>query len=74
MDSPDRRPMFKSGPKGSKNTGVSVSDLILESAREKLKTEPHKVGKSVSQLVEYLLWQYVGSPPDLVVGTETSEE
>jgi hypothetical protein len=61
----ERRPLFKRSEK-LQNTGVAVHPEILRRAVEKMQGEKAKVGKSLSQLVEYLLWQYIGRPNDLL--------
>lgn len=66
-----RRPLFKGK---AKNTGVVINEELLRLAREKLKTEPQRVGKSISQLVEFLIWEYVGRPMGVVVGSSVEED
>jgi hypothetical protein len=60
-----RRPVFK-GETG--NTGIKINKEIMAEAKAKLKTENSQVGKSFSALVEFLVWKYIGSPPELVSG------
>jgi hypothetical protein len=60
---PERRPVFKGKPK---NTGIKISEPILRSAVDKAKTERLRTGGSLSKLVEYLLWVYIGSPKELI--------
>jgi hypothetical protein len=63
----ERRPMFKGE---RRNTGIKLSKSILDAAVAKCKTEPQRVGGSFSQLVEYLLWRYIGSPAEMVEGID----
>lgn len=63
---PIRRPQFKSESK--KNTGLILDKTIHELSEEKRRTEPERVGNSFSQLVEFLLWKYIGGPMNLVEG------
>ena len=60
---PERRPLFRGK---RRNTGVNLSEEILRRAQEKAKSDRARTGGSVSQLVEWLLWRYLGSPLDLV--------
>ncbi|MFC1835947.1 hypothetical protein ACFL2Q_14715 [Thermodesulfobacteriota bacterium] len=60
----DIRPMFKTAKK--KNTGIYIDAEILKRAEEKMKQERVQTGGSLSKLVELLLWQYVGSPDDVL--------
>ncbi len=69
LEMAEYRPMFRYG-KERRNTGIAVSDLILERAVAKQKGDRARVGKSLSQLVEYLLWLYIGSPQELIEGGE----
>jgi hypothetical protein len=50
----------------AKNTGVNVNKEIVKRARDKIKTDKARTGGSMSKLVELLLWQYIGSPEDLL--------
>jgi hypothetical protein len=59
----ESRPLFK-GPR--RNSGIHCSEEILTRAMEKLKTDKTRTGGSLSLLVELLLWQYIGSPEDLL--------
>jgi hypothetical protein len=59
-----QKPMFKR--ENLKHTGIAINGEIQRRAVEKLKTEKGAVGKSLSQLVEYLLWDYIGRPDDVV--------
>ena len=65
VDMPGNRPLFKGE---RKNTGVILSKSVVKAARRKMNTDRARVGKSLSQLVEVLLWQYAGSPVNLVEG------
>jgi hypothetical protein len=63
----DRRPLFKLPPNEKPtNTGIQVNPEILRRAKEKMNSDRARVGKSLSQLIEFLLWAYVGCPDDLV--------
>jgi len=57
------RPIFKGL---RRNSGFHVNDAILKRAMEKVKTDKVYSGGSLSLLVERLLWQYIGSPEDLL--------
>lgn len=57
------RPVFK-GPR--RNTGIHCNIEILKRALKKAKTEKASTGGSLSQLVEVLLWHYIGEPQDLL--------
>ncbi|HMK36481.1 MAG TPA: hypothetical protein VK463_15515 [Desulfomonilaceae bacterium] len=57
------RPVFKGR---RKNTGVHCNEVILYRAVEKLKKDKVRTGGSLSLLVEYLLWEYIGRPPDVL--------
>jgi len=63
MDAAGRRPLFIGK---TKNTGIRVNETILERAVEKSKRERAKTGGNLSQLMEWLLWIYIGSPDDVV--------
>ena len=63
MDAAGRRPLFIGK---TKNTGVRVNEVILRRATEKAKRERAKTGGNLSQLMEWLLWIYIGSPDDVV--------
>lgn len=65
---PSRRPLILGK---RKNTGVFVNTKILEAATEKLKTEQGRVGTSLSQLVEILLWSYAGHPNEIIESPKT---
>jgi hypothetical protein len=57
------RPVFK-GP--FKNTGIKISNPIRRAALRRAKKEQTRVGGSLSALVEYLLWQYIDCPDDMI--------
>lgn len=63
MEASVRRPVFLGK---TRNTGIRVSELILDQAVTKAKQERLRTGGNLSQLVEWLLWVYLGSPGDLV--------
>lgn len=57
------RPIFK----GKRfNTGLMINEEVLRRAREKQATEVARVGKSLNNLMEILLWQYIGCPEDVI--------
>src|SRR5208337_4651870 len=64
---PERRPLFRGE---AKNTGIKISRDIMRRALEKASSERHKTGRSLSKLVEYLLWCYIGSPSELIYGND----
>lgn len=51
-----------------KNTGILISRKILLAAQAKQLSEVKRVGRSFSQLIEFLLWEYAGRPAELVAG------
>ncbi len=57
------RPVFKGK---RRNSGFHVNDEILRRAADKVKKDKVRTGGSLSMLVELLLWQYIGSPEDLL--------
>jgi hypothetical protein len=63
----ENRPTFKGK---RRNTGLHVNEKILELAAAKVKTDKPWSGGSLSQLVERLLWTYVGSPEELLDNPE----
>lgn len=63
MDAAGRRPLFIGE---TKNTGVRINKVILERAIDKSRSERAKTGGNLSQLMEWLLWIYIGSPDDVV--------
>jgi hypothetical protein len=63
MEASLRRPVF-SGK--TRNTGIRVNEVILERAVAKAKDEKLRTGGNISQLVEWLLWVYIGLPDDVV--------
>jgi hypothetical protein len=69
MDVHDRRPIF-SGK--SRNSGIRVNELILRRAMEKAKRDRIRTGGNLSQLVEWLLWLYIGSPTDVIEDADPS--
>lgn len=60
-----QRPLIQ-GSKKKKNTGICVDAEVLELALTKAQAEKAQTGGSLSQLVELLLWQYIGAPEELV--------
>ena len=62
----ERLPMIRGGTGKKRNTGIYVDAEVLKRAREKAEHEKIRTGGSLSQLMELLLWQYIGSPEDLV--------
>jgi len=63
MEALERRPVFIGK---TRNTGIRISEVILDRAVVKAKQERLKTGGNLSQLVEWLMWIYLGSPDDLV--------
>ncbi len=63
---PEQRPVIRGGTGQRQNTGMCVDAVVLKRAREKARHERIRTGGSMSQLVELLLWQYIGSPADLL--------
>lgn len=63
MEASVRRPEFVGK---TRNTGIRVSADILDRAVDKAKKEKYKTGGNLSQLVEWLMWVYLGSPAELV--------
>ena len=63
MEASLRRPVFIGK---TRNTGIRVNELILERAINRARGEKLKTGGNISQLVEWLLWVYIGSPDDVV--------
>jgi hypothetical protein len=63
MEASVRRPVFIGK---TRNTGIRVSEAILDRAVAKAKQEKLKTGGNLSQLVEWLMWIYLGSPDDVV--------
>ena len=63
MEALVRRPVFLGK---TRNTGIRVSEVILDRAVAKAKQEKLKTGGNLSQLVEWLMWIYLGSPDDVV--------
>lgn len=70
MEAEIRRPVFVGD---RTNSGIRVNSVILERAVRKARQERFKTGGSLSQLVEWLLWLYIGSPADVVEGPAGSE-
>ena len=63
MEAMERRPVFIGK---TRNTGIRISEVILDRAVTKAKEEKLKTGGNMSQLVEWLMWIYLGSPDDVV--------
>lgn len=63
MEAAVRRPVFVGK---TRNTGIRASEVILDRAVAKAKQEKLKTGGNLSQLVEWLMWIYLGSPEDVV--------
>jgi hypothetical protein len=64
------RPRFK---KPRSNSGILLNDEIRIRALEKAKADPDTTGGSLSALVELMLWRYLGSPSDVVEGSDSEE-
>jgi hypothetical protein len=60
---PPSRPVFRGK---RRNTGVHVNGRILELVVEKLKTDKVRTGGSLSLLTEYLYWEYLGRPQEVL--------
>jgi hypothetical protein len=60
---PPTRPVFKGE---RRNTGVHVNKEILKRVMQKLKTDKVRTGGSLSLLTEYLYWEYLGRPRDVL--------
>jgi len=60
---PQQRPVFRGE---RKNTGIHCNQTILKRAMEKVKTDKVRTGGSLSLLVEWLLWRYIGEPEDVL--------
>lgn len=65
------RPVFKGK---RRNSGFHINEEILRRATAKLKKDKVRTGGSMSLLMELLLWEYIGRPPDLLedAGEETT--
>ena len=48
------------------NSGFTCNTEIRRRASKKAQADPHGTGGSLSQLIELLLWKYVGCPPDVI--------
>lgn len=48
------------------NSGFTCNSEIRRLASKKAQADPHGTGGSLSQLIELLLWKYVGCPPEVV--------
>ena len=57
------RPVFK-GKTG--NSGIRVNEVILDRVLKKARQDKLRTGGNLSQLVEWLMWIYIGSPTDVV--------
>ena len=62
------RPRFR---KPRTNSGILLNENIRKRALEKAKADPDATGGSLSGLVELLLWRYIGSPSDVVEGSDS---
>lgn len=60
---PQYRPVFRGN---RRNSGIHVNEIILRRAVKKAKLDRARTGGSLSRLVEFLLWQYIGSPADVL--------
>ncbi len=67
QDVMERRPVFRGK---TRNSGIRVNEEILERAVTKAKQDKTRTGGNLSQLVEWLMWKYIGEPVDLVQGSE----
>lgn len=66
----ERRPTFKGE---TRNSGIRCNVEIMKRAVEKAKEEKYRTGGNLSQLLEWLMWKYIGEPADLVGGAEETE-
>ncbi len=64
------RPRFK---KPRTNSGILLSEEIRKRALQKAKADPDTTGGSLSGLIELLLWKYIGSPSDVVEGSDSEK-
>ncbi len=71
MEAMERRPVFIGK---TRNTGIRISERILDRAITKAKEEKLKTGGNLSQLVEWLMWIYLGSPDDVVERPKRPEQ
>lgn len=60
---PEARPTFTGE---YKNTGIRINKTILQRALAQSKQQRYQTGGNLSQLVEFLLWRYIGSPEDVL--------
>ena len=67
VSTPEPRPVFTGE---SKNTGIRINKTILERATAQAREQRWQTGGSLSQLVELLLWRYIGSPEDVLDQSE----
>ncbi|MFC1836006.1 hypothetical protein ACFL2Q_15015 [Thermodesulfobacteriota bacterium] len=65
MEGSVRRPVFEGK---TKNSGIRVNEEIMARALHKARQEKLKTGGNLSQLVEWLMWVYIGRPTDVVEG------
>lgn len=68
LDLSGGRPRFR---KPRTNSGILLNEAIRKRALEKAKADPDATGGSLSGLVELLLWRYIGSPSDVVEGSDS---
>lgn len=66
----ERRPVFRGR---TRNTGIRINCEILDRAVDKSKKEKNQTGGNLSQLVEWLMWRYLGEPLDVVEGSERTD-
>lgn len=58
-----RPPKFKmSDGETRRNTGIFIKSAIITEALEKQKEAKGALGKSLSNLIELLLWEFIGAP------------
>lgn len=69
--SPQQRPIFKGK---RRNTGVHVNETILLRAMDRAKIDKVRTGGSLSLLVEWLLWRYLGEPEDVLEPAASDEQ
>jgi len=63
----ESRPVFNGK---TRNSGIRVNEEILRRAVNKARQDKTQTGGNLSQLVEWLMWKYIGEPPDVVKGSD----
>ena len=70
LDITERRPIFVGA---TRNTGIRINVEILKRAVAKAQDEKMRTGGNLSQLVEWLMWKYLGEPGDIVAGFDSKQ-